>query len=169
MSQADVPCQEMTVLPEMHDDRALDTERTPGAATRLLEVVTGMLHELRPTAPLPTVRLGDSIERDLGLDSLSRVELVSRVERAFGVRLPERLVASAHTPRDLLDAILRSEGAPVAAPLTRASAVPAPPLVGSPADARTIVDACRWHLERHREREHIRLLDGDETREIMSY
>ena len=49
------------------------------------------------------------------------------------------------------------------------SAVPAPLIVGLPEDARTIVDAFRWHLERHPEREHIRLLDGDETLETMSY
>jgi acyl carrier protein len=39
--------------------------------------------------PAGGVRAGldDSLERDLGLDSLSRVELLMRVQRAFGVDL----------------------------------------------------------------------------------
>ena len=66
-----------------------------------------MLRELRPEAPMRPVRLDDRIDRDLGLDSLSRVELVLRIEHAFGVHLPERLATAARTPRDLLDAIAK--------------------------------------------------------------
>ena len=48
------------------------------------------------------VTLDSSFEKDLCLDSLGRVELLMRVERAFGISLPEQLLASAETPRDLL-------------------------------------------------------------------
>ena len=58
------------------------------------------------------VTLDSSFEKDLYLDSLGRVELLMRVERAFGISLPEQLLASAETPRDLLREIL------VAAPAT---------------------------------------------------
>ena len=136
---------------------------------RLQEIVATMLRELRPGAPPRGVRLTDSIERDLGLDSLSRVELATRIERAFGVRLPDRLATSARTLRDLLDAIERAEpgGAtaappPIQAPLPRA-------VSGLPEDAATIVEAFEWHLERHPDREHIALLEGDEVRESLSY
>ena len=128
-----------------------------------------MLHELRPAAPIRLVHLDDTIERDLGLDSLSRVELVLRIEHAFGIRLPERLATAARTPRDLLEAIAQAEPAAGAGPLPSAASPPPEPVVGTPEAAATIVDAFRWHLERHPDREHITLIEGDETLETLSY
>ena len=46
------------------------------------------------------------LARDLGLDSLGRVELLGRMEKTFGVRLPESVLGTAETPRDLLQALL---------------------------------------------------------------
>ena len=108
------------------DDRApLAEVSRSSAAETLLDVIAGMLRELRPEAALPSVGLDDRIERDLGLDSLSRVELMLRIERAFGVRLPERLATAARTPRDLLDAIAKAERGPRSRS-TRANARQAP-------------------------------------------
>ena len=152
------------------DDRTLTERPAPGAAAgTLLQLIAAMLRELRPGTPVPHVDLDDSIERKLGLDSLSRVELVSRVERTFGVRLPERLAIRARTPRDLLDAIGKAEqrGAAVA-PLPAALAPPEP-VLGTPEHAATMVEAFRWHVERHPEREHITLLEEDEALETISY
>src|ERR1700691_1647520 len=49
------------------------------------------------------------LERELGLGSLERVELMLRLGDACGVRLPDRVVAEADTVQDLVDAILRAE------------------------------------------------------------
>jgi len=46
------------------------------------------------------------LDRDLGLGSLERVELLARLETAFGVRLPDQVVAEANTPEDLAKALL---------------------------------------------------------------
>jgi acyl carrier protein len=135
----------------------------------LLQITAAMLGELRPGAPIRTVHLDDRIERDLGLDSLSRLELVLRIEHAFGVRLPERLAAAARTPRDLLDAIAQAEPTTGDVPLPP---VPRPlpqPVAGTPEGATTIIEAFRWHLEHHPDREHITLIEGDETLETISY
>ena len=51
------------------------------------------------------------LDRDLGLGSLERVELLARLETAFGVRLPDRVVAEANTPEDLAKALLVAPGA----------------------------------------------------------
>lgn len=75
-----------------------------GAEQRLIEIIGAMLAELRGGPP-PAVALDAKLERDLGIDSLARVELMLRIERAFGVRLPEERAAEADTARDLLDAI----------------------------------------------------------------
>ena len=50
------------------------------------------------------------LDRDLGLGSLERVELLARLETAFGVRLPDRVVAEANTPEDLAKALLAAPG-----------------------------------------------------------
>jgi act minimal PKS acyl carrier protein len=42
---------------------------------------------------------------ELGYDSLALLETGSRIERAFGIRLHDSVVAEATTPRELLDAV----------------------------------------------------------------
>jgi fatty-acyl-CoA synthase len=49
------------------------------------------------------------LERELGLGSLERVELMLRLGEACGVRLPDRVVAEADTVEDLIEAILAEE------------------------------------------------------------
>ena len=152
------------------DDRSLNgPPPQDAAALRLLGIASAMLRELRPAGSAPRPGLDDSLERDLGFDSLSRAELVQRIERAFAVRLPEGLAASAQTLRDLLDAVRRGEPRSSALPPPPVPAPPPAPIAGTPETALTMVEAFRWHVERHPEREHIALLAGDEIRESISY
>ena len=55
---------------------------------RLLALVAEVAREARPHVDT-YVALDSSLERDLGLDSLARVELVLRLEREFAASLPE--------------------------------------------------------------------------------
>jgi acyl carrier protein len=52
------------------------------------------------------VRLDSDLDRDLARDSLSRVELLLRLNRRFKVQLSERLIGEADCPNDLVTAIL---------------------------------------------------------------
>ena len=73
------------------------------------EIVRALLAELgspAAAADLSTAHL----ERDLGLGSLERVELMLRLDMAFGIQLPERIVAEANTVADLVDAVLEAGG-----------------------------------------------------------
>jgi acyl carrier protein len=138
-------------------------------ASSLLALVREMARELHPrdegAAP---VTLDSRLERDLGLGSLALVELIARVERSFGVELPENTIRTIATPRDLLALIGRA--GPAAGP----AAPPAPmvpPAVddrATPDDADTLVAALDWHARRHPERVHILLEDGGE-RALISY
>src|SRR3954471_19446645 len=76
---------------------------------RLLAVVAEVAREARPHVDA-YVALDSSLERDLGLDSLARVELVLRLGRGFGATRPEQARASSETPRDLLRFLLASAG-----------------------------------------------------------
>ena len=60
-------------------------------AGKLLAVVGAVTREARPSGALQEITLDSSLERDLGLDSLARVELVLRLEREFSTSLPEQI------------------------------------------------------------------------------
>ena len=118
---------------------------------RLLAVVAEVAREARPHVDT-YVALDSSLERDLGLDSLARVELVLRLEREFAASLPERALASSETPRDLLRFVLASAGqAPHSADRTVASLVQNEG-VRPPDHARTLTEALEYHVERQPER-----------------
>src|SRR3970282_393337 len=71
----------------------------------LLELVRQRASERRRQSGTATVNLDSLLDRDLGFDSLARVELLARIEQAFGVSLPEQALVTAETPRDLLRAV----------------------------------------------------------------
>jgi len=139
----------------------------------LLEIVTALLKELKPGV-LPVVTLESQLERDLGLDSLARAELLLRIERAYGVRLPQATLAEAETPADLLRAL---QGVPPGAraitpPSLAAPAVdwsPAEAAIGVPLGAATLIDVLRWHAEHQGQRLHMRYLQGDVETETLGY
>ncbi|RKZ33894.1 MAG: hypothetical protein DRQ37_08355, partial [Gammaproteobacteria bacterium] len=72
----------------------------------LLGIIKDLAVEVRPNLRRGLeVELDSDLDTDIGLDSLARAELVLRLDRAFKARLPERLIAEAATPRDLLEAV----------------------------------------------------------------
>ena len=79
---------------------------------RAMEIVRQLLAELGATGGLEHLAARGSsahLERDLGLGSLERVELMLRLGTAFGVQLPERVVAEANSVQDLIEAVLRED------------------------------------------------------------
>ena len=142
--------------------------QTPASAgERLTGIVGEMLAELR-NAPAPRVSLDDRLEQELGIDSLARVELVLRVERAFDVRLPESLVAEADTPRDLLRA-LAAASPRVALDLQKTREARPAEEVEAPGSAGTLIEVLDWHAAAHPQRVHITLLEEEEATETLTY
>ena len=68
----------------------------------LLEIARELSRELHPARKIRALTMASSIERDAGLDSLARIELLLRVEQKLGLRLPDQAVLSAETFSDLL-------------------------------------------------------------------
>jgi len=133
------------------------------AAAQLLAVVESMLRELRG-GEAPTVALDDDLERTLGIDSLTRMELMLRLEQSFGVRMPQAMVQEAHTPRDLMRALAAAtprEGAPVGVCPVPERAPEDTRTEAPPHDADTLMGVLRWHAERAAKRVHITLLGDD--------
>ncbi len=75
---------------------------------RVLEEIRGLLHELGSQGALPMLNGGSQLDRELGLGSLERVELLARLETAFDIRLPDRVASEANTPDELARAILEA-------------------------------------------------------------
>ncbi|MDP1735793.1 MAG: AMP-binding protein [Sulfuritalea sp.] len=133
------------------------TEPVPATdqASQLLSIVDRLVAEVRP-AGRSKAGLDSALDKDLGLDSLARVELLARIDQAFGVRLPDDLLGSAETPRDLLRAV--STGVPAAIGEAFGQTqweAPARVEAGSPDHAATLVEVLRWHVQRHPERPHV--------------
>jgi fatty-acyl-CoA synthase len=83
----------------------------PGLRERVLHVLRGLLQDLGSHGALETLSTRSNLDRDLGLGSLERVELLTRLEAAFAVRLPDTLASEANTPEDLMEAIRSAPGA----------------------------------------------------------
>jgi 1-acyl-sn-glycerol-3-phosphate acyltransferase len=141
------------------EDRATVDEATVDEAT--LAVVRSVVAEVNPTSHA-RLTLDSALERDLGLDSLARAELLVRVEEALRVRLGEGVLATATTARDVADAVRRAPHA--AAPARVAWEARPGPSAALPTDIATLVDVLEWHATEHSDREHARLLDGEQDR-----
>jgi 1-acyl-sn-glycerol-3-phosphate acyltransferase len=136
-------------------------DREEDAAT-VLEIARELLAELHPhSSALPPASLDSTLDRDLAMDSLARLELITRLQQVFQVTLPETLIASADTPRDLLRA-LRSAAGP-AGPAALAPTDKPVPAEGEalPQDAHTLIDVLNWHAAAHGDRVHIQFYDDD--------
>jgi len=148
----------------MTDKVNMETESGDRLSASLLAVVGELVKELKLSrGRAPELSLDSSLDRDLGLDSLARVELIVRIEQRFDVALPQSTFAEIETPRDLLRAIGTARGRSEVVPAPEAAASEAGPVQGTPGAARTLIEVLEWHLARHPERLHIRILgDGNE-------
>ncbi|HWM93363.1 MAG TPA: AMP-binding protein [Thermoanaerobaculia bacterium] len=145
------------------------TQTSTGAAEEVLGLVRTLARELHPgRRGLDGTTLDSSLEKDFGLDSLARAELLLRLERSFGIHLSESLLTSAETPRDLLRALLANPGG--SARLSFAAFdEPAAPAEPAPQRTRTFVEVLDWHVQRHPERRHVLFYPGDGEPEEMTY
>ena len=98
-----------------HDDagvevtaaRPLTPEETSWLEQANVRRALQVIREFLPNPP-ETIRPGDNLELDLGLDSMRRVELLVAVEQELGGDVEESQLAGIYTVRELLDAVLAS-------------------------------------------------------------
>jgi 1-acyl-sn-glycerol-3-phosphate acyltransferase len=82
----------------------------PAVLSQVLDVVRALAAEAVGERAARAVQPQASLEREVGLGSLERVELMLRLEDAFGRRLPESCL-SLDTPQALSRAVLEADGA----------------------------------------------------------
>jgi acyl carrier protein len=152
---------EMAELSSSVDQRPSADDAQEARTRDLISIVQGLVRELRGQRAAPVeVTLSSRLDRDLGIDSLGRTELVMRLERAFQVRLSTQVIGEAETVRDLLQALGQANAiaklVPVAEPVKAATAVS-----GAPSEARTLVEVLEWHAAQHPDRVQVTLFQDD--------
>jgi 1-acyl-sn-glycerol-3-phosphate acyltransferase len=140
------------------------------ASERVLDVLRALLSELGSEGALPMLGPKSHLDRELGLGSLERVELLARLESEFAVRLPDRAAAEVNTPEELTAAILAAPPStsvlePTSAP--RASA--ATQRLHRQAEdqgvfaAQTLIDVLRYRAQHDAERTHLHITEDSDT------
>ena len=139
-------------------------------AENLLQVIQVLVREVHPQRPSTAViTLDSAFEKDLGLDSLARVELISRIEKQFKLALPERTFAEAETARDLLRAVLGAAGSRTTLSAAEMRPMELGEATAAPAEAQTLVEVLDWHVLHHPDRPLIQIYQDENEGEIITY
>jgi fatty-acyl-CoA synthase len=161
-------------------------DRRAVAEAQALAAVRQLLSELggeRGLQELAARGTSAHLERELGLGSLERVELMLRLGGACGVRLPDRVVAEADSVQDLIDAILQEEsgkGTPtttlgqatavgVSPALAAAPSLLRPDLEESIRKAETLTEVLRLRGRGEPGRAHIHLYEENDQLRTITY
>jgi fatty-acyl-CoA synthase len=133
--------------------------------TRVLEVVRALAEELGGARAAHAVAAAASLEREVGLGSLERVELLLRLESAFGRALDDRFL-QAETAADI--ARLLTDGGPVDLPARpeRAAALAA---ATAPESAATVHESLWRRAQSQPQRPHVYLRNDDGVEETITY
>ncbi len=144
-------------------------QQTDQTADTLLEILQQLSRELHPGHKQERAGLDSSLDRDLGFDSLGRMELLRRLEQHFGISLNEQHFANAETVRDLLRAILQADvGRELGTPeQLKNLAIEASE--AAPDYARTLPEVLDWHLANQPDRPHIHFYTDQQQPEVLSY
>lgn len=143
-----------------------DAER---AGKVILQIAQRLTAELHPARTAPTATLDSLLDRELGFDSLGRVELLARIERALDISLPESVLMTAETPRDLLRAVQQIAGPGGPGPVLPAAPTTRDETGETPVIANTLIEVLDWHVHAHPARAHIYLTTESGTEEVISY
>lgn len=135
--------------------------------THLLGLIREFISEFKSDRAMSAVSLDASLDRDLGIDSLGRVELFLRIEKRFEVTMPETLMAQAETVKDILKGIKSAH--PEKRVFSREFAVALEESRFDPSSANTLTEVLLRHAAADPKRPHIYLMNeyGEET--ILRY
>lgn len=151
-------------------DRPEQEEQLSGAGERIVRIARELAIEIHPHLRRSLVASIDSdLDRDLGLDSLGRAELLLRLDRAFKIKLDLRLIGEADTLRQLLTSVLVAAPEAVVLALTPTAEAVVLPTVEAPTVATTLIEALATHVRERPQRPHIHLWHGEAGADIITY
>ena len=136
----------------------------------LYATVQQLFAEVHPVrAKTLALDLDSTLDTDLGLDSLGRVELITRIEEQFNIVLPEHVFVETESVRDLLRAIsIAQHHMEVPAP-RELTGLEVEKIEKLPLNAKTLVDVLEWHVKHHPRRVHLRVLGNEGEEDSLTY
>jgi fatty-acyl-CoA synthase len=141
-------------------------EGPEAAEARVLAIVAQLAFELGGARARHAVGPSASLERDLGLGSLERVELLLRLESAFGIRLADDLLRL-DTPAALARAMSESPGS--SGVIATRAPILAPARTPAPESERTL-PAVLWHrAQSDPDRPHVYMREDDGREHTVTY
>ncbi|MGB6976695.1 MAG: AMP-binding protein, partial [Gammaproteobacteria bacterium] len=134
---------------------------------RLVALVQQFLTELGAEHAQRAVTLTASLERDLGIGSLEKAELLHRIEQTFQIRFPDTVLSQAETLNDLIVAIQNAK--PPQQNEVMQVKVALLPLQEEPITANTLLDVLRYYNRQAPDRPHIYLQDDQGNEQVITY
>lgn len=133
----------------------------------LIATANHFLAELGTEMSAHKIRLDTDLERELGIDSIKKVELFHRIEKTFHLSLPDALLLEAATLGDLVAPILAAN--PTVGVTTRSISQPMAKASYNPNTAASLVDALYGYTESDPQRTHIIFQDDAGEESIITY
>ncbi len=150
--------------------RKQDESASNNQTDSFLNLIRQLVLELHPGyKDTIQITLDSLLDKDLGFDSLSRVELLLRIRRTYDVSLPDQVLSRAETPRDLFQAILSAQ---TQQQNTSWQEIQKPELTeveNMPHGVNTLVEMLEWHQQKHPQRIHVYLYEEEKEPEKISY
>lgn len=135
---------------------------------RLLSVVREFLVDLDAERALQNISSDALLERDLGIDSLGKVELFRRMEKVFLVHLPERALVEVESLSDLVNMIAQCAGGLSQRKIQQFSQIPGITNL-DPGSAKTMLDVLSAYATKEAERPHLYLQNEQGEEHIIRY
>ncbi len=144
-----------------------DSGSSQAISEDLTLITRQFLKEFAPSRQYHDLAAKTSLDKDLGIDSLGRVELFSRVENHFSIRLTEETLAKASTLHDLIQAIVDAK--PVIKHKQATQSLSLDKAEVDISNAQSLVDALYLYAEISPDRPHLYFQDEDDMLHTMTY
>lgn len=153
---------------------ALKTASSQVTLSNLTRLIRDLGDELHwPSSKVSFISADTRLDKDLGLDSLTRVELASRIERMFGVLVGESLFLDISTVGDLVSAI---EKAPLVhierqkrLKIATTERQEDTKSVDVPLAAHTLNEVINYYVKNHPGRDHITVIKSRGEEKNITY
>lgn len=157
-----------------NNDMALKIESSQVTLANLTQLIKDLGDELHwPASKVSVISADTRLDKDLGLDSLTRVELASRIERIFGVLVGEGLFLDILTVGDLASAIEKAPVVNIERHRRMKIASQERPVKANsvviPYAAKTLVDVLNYYETNHPKRDHVTVLRSRGEEKTIKY
>lgn len=134
--------------------------------TELISILQTLLKETRRTTMTVTVTIDSDLDKDIGLDSLTKIEYLRRVEKHLGTELDTSELVKAKSIRKIIHVILHK------IPQKQLQYDIIEPLAATTVDvteANTLIEVLKRYATTEPDRPHIYLQDAQGVEKIITY